>query len=441
MSRYQPYPAYKDSGVEWLGEVPAHWKTIPLKRLSSCNNDVLPESTEPETEIEYVDISSVSEVYGIERTEVTRFGAAPSRARRRVKEGDVIISTVRTYLKAIAPISRERGNVVVSTGFAVIRPNDGFEPSFARYALHANYFMDQVVAESVGVSYPAINSSDLVGIKIAVPPQVEQSAISTFLDRETAKLDTLIAKQQKLINLLQEKRQALFSNAVTEGLNPDTPMKDSGVEWLGNVPAHWEIRKISSISIKITNGYVGPTRDILVENGIRYLQSLHIKGNEIRFDTPYFVTSSWSNQHSKSILAAGDVLIVQTGDIGQAAVVPEEYVGCNCHALIIVSPRKDIVNGNWLSWALNSTYGFNSLLSIQTGALHPHLNCGNVKDLLMPVPPLGEQDIIVKEIIKNNYKLDTLIEKSRLIIELLREHRTALISAAVTGKIDVRGIQ
>ena len=197
------------------------------------------------------------------------------------------------------------------------------------------------------------------------------------------------------------------------------------------------MRKLNSISTKITNGYVGPTRDVLIDEGVRYLQSLHVKKNRIVFDVPYYVSEHWSIQHEKSILREGDVLIVQTGDIGQIAVVPKEFEGCNCHALIIVSPIENFVSGDWLSWVLSSSYGFNSLLSIQTGALHPHLNCGNVKFLGFPVPPKFEQNAVVDYIIRETQKIDRLIAEASNGVALLRERRSALISSAVTGEIDV----
>jgi type I restriction enzyme S subunit len=216
-------------------------------------------------------------------------------------------------------------------------------------------------------------------------------------------------------------------------------MKPSGIDWLGDIPAHWEVRRLSPLSTKITNGYVGPTRDILADEGIRYLQSLHIKENQIRFDTPYFVAKEWSDLHGKSILEAGDVLIVQTGDIGQVAAVTDDFAGCNCHALIIVSPVRSVVDGEWISWALNSDYGRHSLLSIQTGALHPHLNCSEVKDVAIPLPPMPEQRAIVAYIHEQVRIFDRLAAGSQQVIELLQERRTTLISAAVTGQIDVQG--
>nr|WP_256376829.1 restriction endonuclease subunit S [Novosphingobium sp. BW1] len=312
----------------------------------------------------------------------------------------------------------------------------GIDPRFGFFVLAAA--KEALILLSSGGGQPNINQEKIRAFPIPLPPLPEQATIVAFLDRETAKIDALVEEQRRLIELLKEKRQAVISHAVTKGLDPTVPMKDSGVEWLGQVPAHWEVRRIGSVSAKITNGYVGPTRDILVDQGVRYLQSLHIKRNKISFHSPYYVQQDWSEAHAKSILEAGDVLIVQTGDIGQVAVVPEQYAGCNCHALIIVSPIRAELDGSWLAWVLNGDFGFHSLLSIQTGALHPHLNCGNVKDLHVPLPPLQEQAEIVEYVVEQAEKLDALIAQAEAMVLVLQERRAALISAAVTGKIDVR---
>ncbi|EOC1326120.1 restriction endonuclease subunit S [Cronobacter dublinensis] len=205
----------KDSGVEWLGEIPEHWSAKPLKFLCTCNDQVISESAEQDCEIEYVDIGSVNSSQGITKTETMLFSKAPSRARRLVKDGDVIISTVRTYLEAIATIINPPVNMIVSTGFAVIRPSVGLNHAFAAYFLRASGFMKEVVARSVGVSYPAINASDLINIPVPNMPLTEQLQIANFLDLETAKIDSLIEKQQQQITLLQERRIALISAAVT----------------------------------------------------------------------------------------------------------------------------------------------------------------------------------------------------------------------------------
>ena len=237
--KYLPYPAYRDSGVEWLGVIPSHWEVKRLKRVATWNDEVLPDWTDPDLELTYVDIGSVDALDGIVEKSYLRFGSAPTRARRVVRDGDVIVSTVRTYLRAITPIAMPEPNLIASTGFAVIRPRD-IDGSFTAYVVRAPYFVDNVVANSIGVSYPAINANELVLASRRVPYRLRTTRDCCFLDRETAKIDALVAKKERLIELLQEKRTALITRAVTKGLDPDVPMKDSGIDWLGEIPAHWK---------------------------------------------------------------------------------------------------------------------------------------------------------------------------------------------------------
>ena len=185
---FRPYREYRDSGVEWLGNIPAHWEVERLKFLATLNDEALPEATDPNLEMNYVDISSVDAISGITGTDTIIFEKAPSRARRVVRRGDVIVSTVRTYLRAIAAIEASESNLIVSTGFAVLRARR-LDSSFASYALRAPHFVERVVANSVGVSYPAINASSLACFPIPYPGVDEQRAIADFLDRETAKID------------------------------------------------------------------------------------------------------------------------------------------------------------------------------------------------------------------------------------------------------------
>lgn len=210
-----PKVKMKNSGVEWLGSVPEHWEMRRLKFVCSCNDDVLPEDTDPNEVIEYVDISSVSLTTGIAKTEEILFEKAPSRARRRVKDGDTIISTVRTYLKAIAPIRAPALNLIVSTGFAVIRPLVNLIPAFTSYFLQAQGFVQSVVAHSVGVSYPAIAPTDLMTLSFCLPPQEEQIAIAAFLDQKTGQIDALIHKAEDAVAKLEEYRLAVITAAVT----------------------------------------------------------------------------------------------------------------------------------------------------------------------------------------------------------------------------------
>jgi type I restriction enzyme S subunit len=420
------YPDYKDSGVEWLGEVPAHWDTPQLRHVVR----LLTEKTDRrDSAVALENIESFTGRYIPTETEFEGDGTA-------FEAGDLLFGKLRPYL-AKAWLAQSSGEAVGD--FHVLRPLANANGRFVQYAILDSSFISVLDSSTYGAKMPRASWDFMGGMRVSLPSVNEQFSIATFLDREIESIDALMAEQEKLIALLKEKRQALISYAVTTGLDPTAPMKGSDIDWLGDVPAHWEVRKLSSLSTKITNGFVGPTRDILVDDGVRYLQSLHIKGNVIRFDTPYFVRQEWSDAHAKSILEVGDVLIVQTGDIGQVAVVTDEFAGCNCHALIIVAPIRDIVTGEWLSWVFNADYGFHSLLSIQTGALHPHLNCGNVKDLYLPVPPMDEQIRIASYIAERSQGFDELTSEAQHTIDLLKERRSAMISAAVTGKVKVVG--
>ncbi|WP_167146461.1 restriction endonuclease subunit S [Pseudomonas sp. OTU750018] len=438
------YPEYKDSGVEWLGKVPGHWHISKLKHFTHFVGGGTPSRDKLEFwngDIPWVSPKDMKSerITGAEEC-ITEEGLLSSSSSLIAK--DRVLMVVRSgILKHTIPVAINDVPVALNQDMKALK--------FAREKCLSSFFWRWVQGlndrlllawSKPGATVDSIEHDYLAETRIPLPPIDEQLQITLFLERETAKIDDLMAEQEKLIALLKEKRQAVIAHAVTKGLDPTVPMKESGIEWLGTVPESWDVKRLSSISTKITNGYVGPTRDILLDEGVRYLQSLHIKKNEIRFNEPYFVSLQWSLDHQKSILQTGDVLIVQTGDIGQVAVVTEEFEGCNCHALIIVSPLRTVILGEWLSWVLNSEYGFHSLLSIQTGALHPHLNCGNVKELFIPVPPLETQAEAVKYLATETSKFDELISTAQSAIDLLKERRTALISAAVTGQIDVRGL-
>jgi type I restriction enzyme S subunit len=190
--------------MDWVVDIPEHWEIRRLKYVASINDEALPETTDPDYEFVYVDIGSVDAAKGIVATETCRFEDAPSRARRIVRDGDTIVSTVRTYLRAIAPIRDADDNLVVSTGFAVVRPRK-LDPGYLSYALRSPFFVETVVSRSTGVSYPAINAPEVGNIGVTLPSLDEQRAIAAFLDRETERIDTLIEKKRRQIELLQEK--------------------------------------------------------------------------------------------------------------------------------------------------------------------------------------------------------------------------------------------
>ena len=212
----KPYPAYKDSGIAWLGKIPEGWQAKRIKYFAKINPDVLLETTDENLEIQYIDIGNVTYEGLLEPPTKMLFKDAPSRARRILDRNDVIISTVRTYLKAIAFIDFEVDSHICSTGFAVLRALEGVEPSYLYYVCLSEEFIDTVSASSVGVSYPAINSSELASIHGWIPTTLpEQKSIANYLDRKTQQIDQTIASTQTQIQRLKEYRTALISEVVT----------------------------------------------------------------------------------------------------------------------------------------------------------------------------------------------------------------------------------
>ena len=435
MRRYRTYTVYKDSGISWLGKIPAHWEVKRLKHIATWNDEVLPEWTDLSRQVTYVDIGSVDSIQGIVEKEVLTFETAPSRARRIVRDGDVIISTVRTYLRAITSIIQPESNMIVSTGFAVIRPR-AIRSSFAACGVRAPYFVDSVVANSVGVSYPAINSDELVRLPVVCPTDEEQGEIVAFIDRETGKIDTIVAKKARLLEMLQEKRTALITHAVTKGLDPDVPMKDSGIEWLGEIPAHWEVRVLKNIG-DLQGGAGFPDMkqgDQTQEFPFFKVGDMSLGGN-IREMVQYqhSVSQFTARQLRAFVFPPGTIVFAKVG----AALM------LNRRRILV---RPSCIDNNMMGfvprvcdpeWAMYWLSGLDMRKLANPGAV-PSVNERQMQDTPVVVPPIAEQRAIASHLDCEATKIDTLVGKVQEAIDRLKELRTALISAAVTGKIDVR---
>lgn len=308
----KPYASYKPSGVAWLGDVPAHWEVKQARFVMTCNDDVLPESTSPGQVLDYIEISDVDEVSGIKGFESVKFSDAPSRARRLVMDGDVIVSTVRTYLRAVAAISNPTAETVVSTGFAVLRPR-AIDSRYSKYAILYDGFISEVISRSKGISYPAINATDLVRISVPLPPPDEQQAIADYLDAETARIDMLVQEKEELIGLLKEARSATITEAVSRGLCPSVPLKSSGLHFLGNVPKHWKKFKVAH-AFGTSSGTTPPTDEPKwYEGDVPWVQSSELRENVV-FSTEKKVTVEAVQKFSAlKIYPAGTLLLAMYG--------------------------------------------------------------------------------------------------------------------------------
>ncbi|MBE9091127.1 restriction endonuclease subunit S [Microcystis aeruginosa LEGE 11464] len=434
--KWQPYPTYKDSGVEWLGAIPEHWKVKKLKNVAFINLDTLNEDIQPDYLLTYIDIGNVTSDGSILETQEFQFKQAPSRARRKVKNGDTIISTVRTYLRAISLIKDPPENLIVSTGFAVLSPRAEIDSRFLFRFVQSSEFVEKVVAHSEGVGYPAINPSKLACLPIWLPPLPEQQKIAEFLDQETSKIDKLITKKERLIELLKEKRTALISHAVTKGLNPDVPMKDSGVEWLGKIPEHWKVKRLKFLTRQIIDGtHFTPTYAV---EGVPFLRVTDIQESVINFEQVKLIPES---EHKELIKRCnpekGDLLLSKNGTIGVPRIVDWNHKFSIFVSLCLIKVRK-LLSVHY-SYYFFLSHEIKSQMSYGTKTntvMNLHLD--KIREFIFTFPPLPEQQKIAQFLDRETSKIDNLITKTRTSIDHLKEYRTALISAAVTGKIDVR---
>lgn len=436
--KYKPYDAYKDSGIEWIGDIPAGWEVKKLKYNCTVNDETLPETTPVDYEMKYVDIGSVTFDQGIAGYQEMLFENSPSRARRIVKNGDVIVSTVRTYLKAIAGITEDK-DVIVSTGFAVVRPIN-ITANYLNYVVKNHYFVESVSANSVGVSYPAINASDMMSIKVAYPTNKdEQTAISNYLDTETAKIASIISAKHKLIEELQEKRSTIISHTVTKGLDPNAKMKPSGIAWIGDIPEGWEVKKLKYLSNTPLMYGANESPDSTDEEQPRYIRITDIDDNgNLRDDT--FVSLN-IEKAKPYLLKKFDILFARSGaTVGKSYIYHgENEQACFAGYLIKLSLNVNKAIAKFIYYNTLST-GYKSWIEGNTiQATIQNVSAEKYNNFVVGLPPLLEQTAIVDYLDSETAKIDEIIAKTKASIERQNEYKTALISAYVTGKIDVRG--
>jgi len=407
-----------------------------LKYVSTINAESLSEATSPDYELQYMDIGNVDSYGKVHDIVAYRFEDAPSRARRVVRHGDVIISTVRTYLQAIYPVENPPENLIVSTGFAVVRPNvDLLDPGFCKYAVRENKFLWEVESRSTGVSYPAINSSELENIQVNLPSLEVQRLIADYLDREIAHIYALVSEKKSMLALLEEKRVALISHAVTRGLNSDVALKPSGLDWFGDIPAHW-----STCQLKRTweSSDYGISESILEEGDIAVLRMSCVVDGRIALEKSGMI----NDVSEKLLLQRDDLLYNRTNSLDQIAKVGlidfDPITPLTFASYLVRIRTNQRAYPKYLVYLLNSA---DFLLFARKNAIpaigQANLNPSRYGDIHIPLPPLQEQKQIMEVLGAETKSAVSLLLELVHSIELLKERRAALISAAVTGKIAI----
>ena len=432
-AKYKPYPVYKPSGVEWLGEVPAHWEVKRLKYSAPLRNDKV--ANKPE-DAAYVGLENIEPWTGellldhqpdsVDSTVVT---FAP---------GDVLFGKLRPYLAKVAHPDFEG---TATSEVLVMRPLEECSQSYLAYCLLNAPYIRWIDTLTYGAKMPRVSPDEVACSSIPLPPLPEQQAIAAFLDRDTARIDALVAKKERLIELLQEKRTALITRAVTRGLEPEAPMKDSGVEWLGEMPAHWEVKRLKHFVRKVGSGKTpkgGAER--YVDDGVMLLRSQNVHFGGLRLTDVAYIDTDTDDEMAGSRVLEGDVLMNITGaSLGRSCVAKLSGKDANVNQHVcILRPNQRQAEPEFLAYSIESRSLQDQIFNNENGVSRDALNFEQIGDLAFARPERNEQKTIAAFLDRETAKLDSLIANVREAIERLRELRTAIISAATTGRIDVR---
>jgi len=423
---FPKYESYVDSGLEWLGSVPSHWA---VKRLGHF----FEERREKVSDKDFAPLSVTMK--GIVPRLETAAKTQDGDNRKKVLEGDFVINS-RSDRKGSSGVAPQDGSV--SLICIVARPK-GIEPYFSHHLLRSVSFQEEFYRYGKGIVADLWSTgySEMKNIVIPVPPSPEQQKIAAFLDHETAKIDVLIAEQKRLIELLKEKRQAVISHAVTKGLNPNAPMKDSGVEWLGEVPAHWECMSYR-YATRILRGKFGhrPRNDpALYDGDYPFIQTGDI-ARASKYISKFKQTLNEKGAAVSASFPAGTLVMAIAANIGDTAILGFEAYAPD--SVVGFRPRSDI-NLEYLRYSLDSS--IQELEKTSTQSTQANLNIDRVGAVKAVFPPEIEQVDIVNYLDGMCSQFADLIRESEDSIKLMTERRSALISAAVTGKIDVRDWQ
>lgn len=422
------YPDYTATRWPEAGSIPSGWEARRLKFSVSLRN----EKIEAESAgLEYMGLEHIESWTGkrIEDENASSEGIAT-----RFEKGDVLFGKLRPYL---AKVYLAENDGMATTEALVMLCEPALAPAFLKHLLLSDKFIDAVSGSTYGAKMPRANWEDIGSLPILLPSHDEQQQIAAFLDWKTGQIDALIAKKKELLEKLKEKRLAVITQAVTKGLNPAAPLRDSGIPWLGQVPKHWEVKKLKFSGDPIIGLTYAPDEITDEQNGTLVLRANNIQDGKLVANDAVYVST---DAPEKLRLRTGDILICSRNGsrhlIGKCGRVTPEFVGCYFGAFNTVFRSKA---ADYIYYVLNS-----SLFEFQSGSYLTstinQLTIGTLSSFVVPLPPPVEQKKIVELLEAETTKLDELVSNVQSAIDRLAEYRTALITAATTGKIDVRKV-
>ncbi|GHY01177.1 restriction endonuclease subunit S [Vibrio cholerae] len=445
--RYKAYLEYKQPDIKFVNDIPTHWVISKVRHISTFGRGLpITKANLQDTGIPCVSYGEVHSKFGFEvdpskhALKCVSEEYLASSPYALLSKGDFVFADTSEDIDGSGNFTQLVSDETLFAGYhtVIVRPSPANYYRFVAYLFDSPEFRTQVRDAAKGVKVFSVTQAILKNASVWLPSFEEQQKIANFLDHETAKIDTLIAKQEKLIELLKEKRQAVISHAVTKGLNPNAPMKDSGVEWLGEVPEHWSLCSIKYLCREITDGaHISPD----LKEGVHHFVSIKdIKNGEINFDDSLLTSEESYHYLVKTgcMPFEGDILFSKDGTIGQTAITPPNKDFVVASSLIIIRPNLEKVSSEYLDLMLQSSLVKEQVESFVKGAALRRLSIQNLLKVFGLRPPLNEQKKIAEHVNLQLSKFSALEDKAQKQVQLLQERKTALISAAVTGKIDVR---
>lgn len=424
MNRYE---RYKDSGIPWLGKVPEHWEIKPLK--FSINN--ISHKVESQlSNLRYFGLENIESFTGrlLLDIELESEGIA-----NEFQENDVLFGKLRPYL---AKVHLSRLNGLVSTEALVFRASNAVNPKFLFYFCVSSDFIDAVNGTTFGSKMPRASWDDIGNFRMLIPSLKEQTAIAHYLDTKLDEIDALIDKQQTLLEKLAEQRTAVITHAVTKGLNPAAPMKNSGVEWLGDVPAHWDVSPFKLVMNSIID-YRGKTPE-KTNSGVFLITARNIKNGIIDYtlSQEFIDEDNYEEVMRRGLPKLGQVLMTTEAPLGEVAQIDRTDVAL-AQRVLKFDGKKNKLDNRFLKYFILSKAFQASLYKFATGSTALGIKSERLSYLKSLLPPITEQTAIADYLDQETDKIDRLCETVNQTIGRLKEYRTALITQAVTGKIKV----
>ena len=450
MSKFKKYERYKDSGVEWIGEIPEHWEKMSLKMLASNEKNSFvdgPFGSDLKNEeyqddgIPLIQLNNIVDgKHILQNLKYISEEKAQELCRHVIYPNDIVIAKMAYPVARAARVNEEYDKYVIVADCVRLRPNiTKCDVRFLVYVINCPYVRSQAEIVASGTTRLRISLGSLKNLQVFLPTLDEQKSIADYLDQKTAKIDGLIADKEKLIELLQEKRQAIISEAVTKGLNPNIRMKDSGVEWIGEIPEHWEIIPLKYITNFISRGN---SPEYVEESSIKVINQACIYWDELKIENVKYQYDDIDFDKLKGKLIKGDLLLnsTGTGTLGRAVVFREDgnYMADSHVTIIRFNKMKmdEFFAFYILQTQIYQGYIYNALVTGATNQIE--LSRERLTATPMIVPPSTEQQEIVNFLDAKIGQIAILINEIKIQIEKLKEYRQSLISEAVTGKIDVR---